>query len=61
MEDYLVLTVVVKGENIMRNPLLRATGVYSIKGKSRLIEKETPITSIKDFVEGFEGLFQEGK
>ena len=59
MGDYLLLTVVIKGENIMRNPLLRATGVVNVKGKSRLIEKETPITSIPDFVEAFEGLFQE--
>ena len=61
MEDYLVLTVVIKGENIMSNPLLKATGVAVVKGKSQLIEKETPITSIPDFVEAFEGLFQEEK
>ena len=59
MEDYLFLTVIIKGENIMSNPLLRATGVAMVKGESRLIEKETPITSIPDFVEAFEGLFQE--
>ena len=59
MEDFLVLTVVVKGENIMGNPLLKATGVSMVKGKSKLIEKETPITSIPDFVEAFEGLFKE--
>lgn len=61
MKDYLLLTVVIKGENIMSNPLLRATGVAMVKGKSQLIEKETPITSIPDFVEAFEGLFQEEK
>jgi len=61
MEDYLILTVVIKGENIMSNPLLRATGVAMVKGKSRLIEEETPITSIPEFVEAFEGLFQEEK
>ncbi|GAJ10711.1 unnamed protein product [marine sediment metagenome] len=61
MEDYLVLTVVIKGENIMSNPLLKATGVAVVKGKAQLIEKETPITSIPDFIEAFEGLFQEEK
>jgi len=61
MEDYLFLTVLIKGENIMSNPLLRATGVAMVKGESRLIEKETPITSIPDFVEAFEGLFREGQ
>lgn len=59
MGDYLILTVVVRGENIMSNPLLKATGVAMVKGKSQLIEKETPITSIPDFIEAFEGLFQE--
>ena len=59
MEDYLLLTVIIKGENIMHNPLLSATGVVKVKGESRLIEKETPITSIPDFVEAFEGLFKE--
>ena len=61
MEDYLFLTVVIKGENIMSDPLLKATGVAVIKGKSQLIEKDTPITSIPDFIEAFEGLFQEEK
>jgi len=59
MKDYLILTVVVKGENIMSNPLLKATGVAMVKGKSKLIEKETPITSIPDFLEAFDSLFQE--
>jgi len=61
MKDFLILTVVIKGENIMSNPLLNATGVAMVKGKSQLIEKETPITSIPDFIEAFEGLFQEEK
>ena len=38
---------------------MKATGVAVVKGKSQLIEKETPITSIPDFIEVFEGLFQE--
>ncbi len=59
MEDILILAVVIKGENIMGNLLLKATGIAVVKGKSQLIEKETPITSISDFVEAFEGLFQE--
>ncbi|GAI40119.1 unnamed protein product, partial [marine sediment metagenome] len=54
-------TVVIKGENIMSNPLLRATGVVNVNGKSRLIEKETPITSIPDFIKAFEDMFQEEK
>ncbi|GAJ04973.1 unnamed protein product [marine sediment metagenome] len=45
----------------MSNPLLKATGVAVVKGKSHLIEKETPITSIPDFIEAFEGLFQQEK
>lgn len=61
MGDYLILTVVIRGENIMSNPLLKATGVAMVKGKSQLIEKETPITSIPDFIEAFVGLFQEEK
>jgi len=61
MEDFLLLTVVIKGENIMSNPLLKATGVAMVKGKPKLIEKETPITSIPDFVKAFEGLFREEK
>lgn len=61
MGDFLILTVVIRGENIMSNPLLKATGVAMVKGKSQLIEKETPITSIPDFIEAFEGLFQEEK
>uniref|UniRef100_A0A6H1Z7Z9 Uncharacterized protein n=1 Tax=viral metagenome TaxID=1070528 RepID=A0A6H1Z7Z9_9ZZZZ len=59
MEDYLLLIVVIKGGNIMGNPLLRATGVAIVGGESTLIEKETPITSIPDFLEAFEGLFKE--
>jgi len=43
----------------MGNPLLRATGVTMVGGEFTLIEKETPITSIPDFLETFEGLFQE--
>ncbi len=61
MGDYLLLTVVVKGENIMRNPLLQATGVASIKGKSQLIDISTPITSIQNFVNAFKGLLEEAK
>ena len=59
MKDYLLLSVVIKGENIMGDLLLKATGVTVLKGKSQLIEKETPITSIPDFIGAFEGLFQE--
>lgn len=58
MGDYLVLTVVVKGENIMSNPLLQATGAASVKGKSRLIDISTPITSIQNFIDAFKGLLQ---
>jgi len=61
MEDILILTVRVKGENIMRNPLLEADGIAIISGKLRDIKVETPITSIPAFIEAFEGLFQEGK
>ncbi len=61
MEDILVLTVNVRGENIMRNPLLVAEGVALIDGKLRDIKVETPITSIPDFIDAFEGLFQEEK
>jgi len=59
MEDKLILTVTVKGENIMRNPLLVADGVALIGGKLRDIKVDTPITSIPDFIEAFEGLFQQ--
>jgi hypothetical protein len=58
MEDYLLLTVVVKGENIMRNPLLQATGVAVIKGRIQAIEINTPITSIRNFIAAFNGLLQ---
>jgi len=57
--NYMVLTIVVKGENIMGNPLLTANGFAVINGKQKKIEKETPITSIPAFIEAFEGLFQE--
>ncbi len=56
MSDYLVLTVVVKGENVMGNPLLQATGVASVKGKSRWIDICTPITSIPRFIAVFQGI-----
>lgn len=59
MENTLVMIVHTKGENIMRNPLLVATGIAFIDGKRRDIDIETPITSITDFIEAFEGLFQE--
>lgn len=59
MEDTLVMIVHTKGENIMRNPLLVATGIAIIDGKQREIKIETPITSIPDFIEAFEGLFRE--
>lgn len=59
MENTLVMIVHTKGENIMRNPLLVATGIAFIGGKPREINIETPITSIMDFIEAFEGLFQE--
>lgn len=59
MGDALILNVVIKGQNIMRNPLLTANGLAIIKGKKREIKVETPITSVKDFVESFEGLFKE--
>ncbi len=61
MEDKLILTINVRGENIMRNPLLVADGVALIGGKLRDIKVETPITSIPEFIEAFEGLFQEEK
>ena len=59
MGDTLILNVVIKGENIMRDPLLSANGIAFIKGKKREIKVETPITSVADFVEAFEGLFKE--
>ena len=59
MEDTLILNVVIKGENIMRNSLLSANGLAVIKGKKREIKIETPVTSVSDFVETFEGLFKE--
>lgn len=59
MEDILILTVRVKGENIMGNLLLEADGLAMVKGKLRDIKVETPITSIPDFVDAFEGLFKE--
>ena len=59
MEDVLILTVRVKGQNIMSNPLLQADGIALISGKLRDIKVETPITSIPDFVDAFEGLFKE--
>lgn len=59
MEDVLILTVRIKGENIMGNPLLEANGLAVIKGKLRDIKVETPVTSIPDFVDAFEGLFKE--
>ena len=58
MEDFLLLTVVIKGVNIMGNPLLKATGVSVVNGKSKLVEEERPITSIPDFLEAFEGLLK---
>lgn len=61
MEDVLILTVRIKGENIMSNPLLEATGLAVIKGQLRDIKVETPITSIPDFIDAFEGLFKEGE
>ena len=59
MEETLILHVVIKGENIMRNPLLSANGLAIIKGKKREVKIETPVTSVSDFVEAFEGLFKE--
>lgn len=59
MEDILILTIGIKGENIMGNPLLVANGLAVIKGKLRNISIETPITSIPDFIKAFENLFSE--
>lgn len=59
MSDILILSVDVSGENIMSNPLLKAHGFYREKGDEGTIEIETPITSIKDFVNAFEELFKE--
>lgn len=58
MADILVLTVHIDGENIMSQPLLKANGVYRVRGKSKEIKIETPITSIPEFVKAFEELFQ---
>ncbi len=55
----MILNVVIKGENIMRDPLLSANGLAIIKGKKREVKIETPVTSVNDFVEAFEGLFKE--
>lgn len=59
MQDQLVLNIVIQGENIMSNPLLTANGLAIVKGKKREIKVETPVTSIGDFIEAFEGLFRE--
>ncbi|MBC8276211.1 MAG: hypothetical protein H8E40_14755 [Chloroflexi bacterium] len=59
MSDKLCLGVDVEGENIMGNPLLKAHGFTRINGKYREIKIETPITSVKEFIEVFEGLFKE--
>lgn len=60
MSDILILSVdVMRGENIMGHPLLKAHGMAEINGKKREIKIDTPITSVKDFVEAFEGLFKE--
>jgi len=59
MEDCLILTIVIKGENIMGNPLLTAAGIVVIKGKPKIIKKETPITSIPAFIKAFKSLFEE--
>jgi hypothetical protein len=63
-EEELVLTVVVKGTNIMGNPLLVATGIAKIgeshyKAHVKTIHIETPITSVATFINLFEGLFDE--
>lgn len=58
-EDVLLLVVTVKGGNIMRNPLLAASGLALTGGKPRVITVNTPVTSVPDFIEAFEGLFQE--
>ncbi len=66
MEEEMVLSVVVKGINLMGNPLLHATGMAKIKkgkaeykGAIRTIHIETPITSVATFIDLFEGLFDE--
>ena len=59
MGDTLILNVVIKGENIMRDPLLSANGIAFIKGKKWEVKIETPVTSVNDFVKAFEGLFKE--
>ena len=59
MGEELVLSVVVKGTNIMSNPLLVAHGIAKLKRKAkpRTIHIETPITSVETFVDLFEELF----
>lgn len=59
--DELLILVRVKGENIMSNPLLAVDGIAIIDGQRRDISIESPITSIPDFIEAFEGLFKEPK
>lgn len=59
MEDMLILIIKVRGENIMSSPLLSADGIALIKDKPRTLKLSTPITSIADFIEAFEGLFRE--
>lgn len=59
MADKLCLSVnVTGGENIMSNPLLKAHGFAKINGKHQEILIDTPITSVKDFVQAFEQLFK---
>ncbi|MBA7553647.1 hypothetical protein ES705_46241 [subsurface metagenome] len=59
MTNQLVLNVVIKGENVMRNPLLAAHGIAIVGGKKQEIGIETPITSIPDFIKAFKALFKE--
>jgi hypothetical protein len=61
MEDVLILVVTAKGENIMGNPLLSASGLALIGDEPRVITVNTPVTSVLNFIEAFEGLFQEEK
>lgn len=56
MEE-MVLSIVVKGTNVMGNPLLVATGITKTGKKVKTIHIETPITSVSTFVNLFEGLF----
>ncbi len=60
MDTKLVLNIVIEGENIESNPLLKMSGIYVTKtGRTKEISKSTPITSVDAVVRALNGLFIE--